>query len=76
MVSSVIGVLCLILELFCTASMPVTGKIKAKGKKVKRVVNMPRQVRRRNEAQDESPSQTSPAPDELGSSEIPLRTTY
>ena len=68
-----IGVLCLILELFSTASMPVTGKNKAKGKKVKRSVNMPRQVRRQNESQDESQSQTSPthpASDEPESVEI------
>ena len=74
MVSSVIGVLCLILKLFCTASMPVTGKNKAKGKKVKRLVNMPRQVRRQSEAQDESQSQTSPthlAPNEPESVKIP-----
>ena len=51
-----------------------TRKNKGKGKEVEMVVCIPSQVRQWNEAQDESPSHTSPpppAPDEPESSEIP-----
>ena len=72
---SIIGGLCLTPKLFCTASMPETRRNKGKGKEIEVVVGLASQGRQQTEAQDENLSQVSStpsAPDEPGSSEIPL----